>query len=415
MAARRGCSAAAERRVGARPARPRVALRGDRRRGLRPRRLRRLRRRPERAANLTPTVVYVLFWVGIPFPRCCSATSSGAFNPWRAIARARWIFGRRGAGRDAEPLAYPEWLGRWPAALGILAFAWVELVYVNRDDPSQLATMALAYAAVQLVGMSLYGIEPWSRNADAFGVYFGLFSMLSPLHWRDARAVRAPAARRRAQARCRLRDRRAVVHHDRHDVSFDGLSQGALWTGTSGIAPRLQQRFINLGFSGEVRSRSPSPSACSSWSASSRGVYRLGVIGMRSIRVGHTTTELSRRFVHSLIPISLAYVIAHYFSLLTYQGQAMAYLVSDPLGHGANLFGTATATINYNVIGANGVWYVQVFALVFGHVCGLTLAHDRALVVYTRVRDATRSQYWMLAVMVAFTCLGLWLLSAAAQ
>ena len=115
------------------------------------------------------------------------------------------------------------------------------------------------------------------------------------------------------------------------------------------------------------------------------GVYRLGVIGMRSIRVGHTTTELSRRFVHSLIPISLAYVIAHYFSLLTYQGQAMAYLVSDPLGHGANLFGTATATINYNVIGANGVWYVQVFALVFGHVCGLTLAHDRALVVYTRV------------------------------
>jgi uncharacterized membrane protein YhaH (DUF805 family) len=119
--------------------------------------------------------------------------------------------------------------------------------------------------------------------------------------------------------------------------------------------------------------------------------------------------------VHSLIPISLAYVIAHYFSLLTYQGQAMAYLISDPLGHGSNLFGTATATINYNVIGANGVWYVQVLALVLGHACGLTLAHDRALVVYQRVRDATRSQYWMLAVMVAFTSLGLWLLSAAAQ
>jgi hypothetical protein len=26
--------------------------------------------------------------------------------------------------------------------------------------------------------------------------------------------------------------------------------------------------------------------------------------------------------------------------------------------------------------------------------------------------DAVRSQYWMLAVMVSFTCLGLWLLSA---
>jgi len=58
---------------------------------------------------------------------------------------------------------------------------------------------------------------------------------------------------------------------------------------------------------------------------------------------------------------------------------------------------------------------VQVLALVLGHAAGLTLAHDRALVVYESPRDATRSQYWMLAIMVAFTSLGLWLLSAAAQ
>jgi hypothetical protein len=66
------------------------------------------------------------------------------------------------------------------------------------------------------------------------------------------------------------------------------------------------------------------------------------------------------------------------------------------------------------VIGSNGIWYVQVAALVAGHACGLTLAHDRALVVFPRARQAARSQYWMLAVMVGFTCLGLWLLSAAA-
>ena len=88
---------------------------------------------------------------------------------------------------------------------------------------------------------------------------------------------------------------------------------------------------------------------------------------------------------------------------------------NDPLGDGSNLFGGADATINYGVVSATGIWYVQVVALVLGHACGLALAHDRALVVYQRVRDATRSQYWMLAVMVAFTSLGLWLLSAAAQ
>jgi hypothetical protein len=129
-------------------------------------------------ANLAPTMVYVVFWVAIPFATLLVGDLFAAFNPWRAIARgSAWVFARAGGGTPA-PLAYPTWLGRWPAALGILAFAWVELVYVNRDDPSTLAILALLYAATQLVGMSLYGIEQWTRNADAFSVYFRLFSML---------------------------------------------------------------------------------------------------------------------------------------------------------------------------------------------------------------------------------------------
>jgi hypothetical protein len=128
----------------------------------------------------------------------------------------------------------------------------------------------------------------------------------------------------------------------------------------------------------------------------------------------HPPAELAHRFVHTLVPIALAYVVAHYFSLLAYQGQATTYLISDPLGDGSNLFGTASATIDYSVISATGVWYVQVAALVAGHVSGLILAHDRALGVYASVRQATRSQYWMLTVMVGFTSLGLFLLSDAA-
>jgi hypothetical protein len=198
-------------------------------------------------------------------------------------------------------------------------------------------------------------------------------------------------------------------------VSFDGLSQGELWTGTGGIAPHLQGRFIDAGFSAETALELAFSVGLMVMVALVAGVYRLGVVGMGSLGRGHDATELSRRFVHSLIPIAMAYVIAHYFSLVVYQGQAMAFLISDPLGDGSDVFGTASTSIDYNVIGANGVWYVQVFALVLGHAAGLTLAHDRALVVYERARDATRSQYWMLAVMVGFTSLGLWLLSAAAQ
>jgi hypothetical protein len=145
-------------------------------------------------------------------------------------------------------------------------------------------------------------------------------------------------------------------------------------------------------------------------------LYRLGVAGMHTVgRRPRSTSELAARFAHTLVPIALAYVVAHYFSLLAYQGQAIAPLASDPLGHGSNLLGTASTTINYTWITATGIWYVQVAALILGHVAGLALAHDRALAIYQSPRDATRSQYWMLAVMVAFTSLGLWLLSAAAQ
>ena len=366
-------------------------------------------------ANLAPTFIYVLMWVGIPFVSVLLGDVFAAFNPWRALARAvAWVAGRAGGERLPQPIGYPQAIGRWPAAIGILAFAWVELVYVNRDDPSTLAVLALLYAAVQLLGMSVYGIEAWTRNADPFAVYFRLFSMLAPLHWRERTLFRRPALAG-APRLDPVPGTVALLCVMIGSTSFDGFSQGDLWTGTNGIAPELQARFVNLGFSQGTALQITFTLGLLLMVGLIASLYRLGVMGMGTIGGGHRAAELSRRFAHSLIPIALAYVVAHYFSLLVYQGQALASLASDPLGDGSDLFGTAAANVDYTVIGATSIWYVQVAALVLGHAAGLTLAHDRALIVFRRVRDATRSQYWMLAVMVAFTSLGLWLLSASAQ
>jgi hypothetical protein len=87
---------------------------------------------------------------------------------------------------------------------------------------------------------------------------------------------------------------------------------------------------------------------------------------------------------------------------------------ADPLGTGSNPFGTAKVSIHYGVISSTGIWYVQALALIAGHVTGLCLAHDRALALYRNPAQATRSQHWMLGIMVGFTSLGLWLLSAIA-
>jgi hypothetical protein len=199
-------------------------------------------------------------------------------------------------------------------------------------------------------------------------------------------------------------------------TSFDGFAQGEIWGhGEHGINRSLESAFGGLGLGAEVATQLSASIGLLAMCLLAAGLYRIGIAGMRSVGRDHTTGDLARRFAHTLIPISLAYVIAHYFSLLAFQGQAMGYLLSDPLGDGSDLFGTANSTIDYGVVSAAGIWYAQVGALVVGHVAGLTLAHDRALTIWTDRRTATRSQYWMLMVMVTFTCGGLYLLSAVAS
>ncbi len=362
-------------------------------------------------ANLLPTLVYVVFWVGLVPLTVLFGDVFAALNPWRALGRgAAWLGGKFSREGLPDPLPYPERLGRWPAAAGILAFAWVELVYANGSDPSTLAVLALAYAAVQLIGMSLYGVDAWTRNGDAFAVYFALFARLAPLRWeRGVLHVRKPLAG--VSTLDTVPGTVALLCTMIGTTAFDGFSQGEAW---GALAPDLTSLLTDVGFDPARALELAFTVGLVACVLAVAGLYRLGVSGMRWAGETRGAADLARCFAHSLVPIALAYVVAHYFSLLAYNGQAVAYLVSDPLGDGSDLLGTATATIDYGWISATAIWYVQVAALVLGHVAGLILAHDRALVLFKDGRAATRSQYWMLAVMIAFTSLGLWLLSSAA-
>jgi hypothetical protein len=136
-------------------------------------------------------------------------------------------------------------------------------------------------------------------------------------------------------------------------------------------------------------------------------------MSLRGLRQPMRRVEVGHALLLTLVPIAAAYVVAHYFSLLVYNGQDIWRLASDPLGDGSDLFGGANARIDYSIVSATGIWYIQVAALVTGHVLGLVLGHDRALALYGSAKEATRSQIVMLILMVCFTCLGLWLLSAA--
>jgi hypothetical protein len=176
----------------------------------------------------------------------------------------------------------------------------------------------------------------------------------------------------------------------------------------------VQDAFVDLGFSLTTALSLTSTVGMLVAFAVVAAIYAVGVTGVRAVD-HRPAVRVARSFVHTLIPIAAVYVLAHYFSLLAYNGQAMAHLLSDPLGKGWDLFSTAGSSIDYGVVGATAIWYVQVAVLVAGHVCGLVLAHDRGLALYGHARAAATSQYWMLAVMVAFTTFGLFLLSQANQ
>jgi hypothetical protein len=362
-------------------------------------------------ANFSVTFIYVIFWVGLPVLSVLFGDVFRALSPWRTCARALGaLVGafRRGRG-DGPPLRYPERLGVWPAIAALVGFAWLELVYVERDSPSTLAALSLGYFLVMLAGMALFGVEEWSAQGDGFGVYFGLLSRLSALVRGEDGGV---YGRRLLSGVTSLRVGPGVVTLICALIgttTFDGFSNGGIWRKDE---PSLQGLFSDLGL-GATPSQELAYSLglvlCILFVI---GVYRLGIIGVHSVSGRYGREELTRAFAHTLVPIGFAYVLAHYFSLLLWQSQAIVYLISDPLGHGSNLFGTSGYQIDYHVISYAGIWYVQVAALIAGHVAGLALAHDRALALYKDPEEAVRSQYWMLAVMVAFTSFGLWLLSA---
>ena len=366
----------------------------------------------EKNDNLTPTFVYVVFWVALVPVSVVFGDVFRAFNPWRAVARAVSWVARRAGREPEEPFDYPERLGHWPAAAGLLAFVVMELVVDVGADPRPLAIATLVYSAVTWFFMSLYGIERWLDRGEAFSVYFGLFARLSVLERRGD----AVGRRRFLAGLAGFRPIAGTVPLLAvmiGSTSFDGLSVGKLWRDT--LEPPLLDALDALGLDARAADQLAHGAGLLGTIAVVLGFYWLGVLGARTAGGEVTARRLARTFVHSLVPIAIAYVLAHYVSLLLFQAQGVPALLSDPLGRGSDLLGWADWTIDSGWVAPETLWYLQVGFVVAGHVAALVLAHDRALALYDRASVAVRSQYWMLGVMVGFTCLALWLLSETAQ
>lgn len=340
--------------------------------------------------NLSPFVIFVGLWVIVPMIQAVFGDVWSDVNPLDQLAVVAERLGERlGLRRERR-------FGHWPAVATLAGFLWLELAYHSPSQPRILGWLMVLYTII-VVGPAVVWGRNWSRNADGFAVYFGLIAHIAPL-FRSGGSLRV---RRPFTGLGRVEivpGTTALLLVALGGTTFDGFSRTSIWRNL--VIDRVGWGTTAVNTLGAV------------WVIGL--VAAVYLFASRRAR-RHLQTDLRPEdvFASSLIPIALGYGIAHYFSLAVFEGQNLLIRLSDPYGSGINLFGTADWKVNFLIVSTATIAWVQVGAIVFGHIAAVVAAHDRALEVAVDVDEATRSQHAMLGVMVAYTITGLFLLLGA--
>ena len=339
---------------------------------------------------------YVWWWVGLPVASILLGPVWRAVSPVRTIhAAVARLTGDQQTGRGLYD--YPAKLGYWPAALGLFAFVWLELVYPHGTDLGPVRLWCAAYVAIMLIGGALFGSDFYER-ADPFEVYSTLMSKLSVWGRRDdgRLVVRSPLANLASVAvRPGLV---AVVAVLFGSTAFDSFRDSTPWVQFVQSTDQSTYALNNL--------------ALLTFCVVVGLVFVVGTTAT-GVAPGTRRATLPDRFAHSIVPIVAGYIVAHYLTYLVEVGQLTLIQASDPLSDGSNWWGTAGWNVNYAIsYHPTALATTKVVAVVLGHVLGVVAAHDRALAVLPEKHRIT-GQLPLLVAMVAFTVGGLYLLFAA--
>jgi hypothetical protein len=361
--------------------------------------------------NFAPTFVWVVWWVGLAFVSALIGNLWDLINPWQVVFG--WM--RSVVPTGNRPRRYPEGLGAWPAVILYFIFAWMELISEFAEQPRVLGGLILAYSLITWLGMACYGRDAWLRNGEVFTVAFGLLARFAPCHGSSGRLIlRWPTIgllTREPMAQSYV----FFVLLLLTSVTFDGILETPFWhdmlEGISESQPLrptlLQLQGIGINLLMLIKTIALLGLPAIFWS-----VYVAFCCGIkRAAGSQYSLQDIAGYFVLSLVPIAIAYHLSHYLSYLLLAGQNIIPLASDPLGLGWDLFGTAGYRMDIGIINAKMVWYVAVTAIVLGHLAAVFVAHVTAIRIFKSTRAALLSQIPMLALMVAYTMVSLWILS----
>jgi len=335
------------------------------------------------AGDVTTLFLWVYGWVGV------AMVSALIFPIWHWLDPFTTIFDIGAAGARAVGLkgwdaaAYPAGIGRWPAAIGLVFFVWLELVG-NGGGASSLFIVLVGYTAFTLAMMAQFGRDTWRRNGETFSVWFRLLNRLAPFALADdaGNIRRRPFASGLLEPGWTTTDI-VIIAVGVGSILFDGLSQTTPWYSVFGL-PDVPVKTLQLvGF--------------------------LGIITAAALLVGRLVGTAAT--AAGLLPIAVGYLIAHYFTYLFIDGQRIVVAIADPLQQGWDLggFGLAFYQPTSAFLPPGLVWTIQIAAVVGGHMLGAWAGHVVAAARSARGTRSHRQREVPLAViMVCLTTLTLW-------
>lgn len=393
---------------------------------------------PNPIYNIGPTMIWVIWWVGIAYISAFVCDVWSILNPWKILFEWVEVVGRKlDLNLVGKPIfKYPRGFGKWPAFILLLVFAWIENVYSDAIVPVRISQMILIYSGITWVGMFVYGKNVWIRNGEVFSLAFGLLARFAPIGTPSSTTYSAdvfpePPRLEFAQdensnissddgGTCNSRDvvirpfGSGLLNMDvgsatqtffilvlLASVTFDGFTATVLWMDIQTLLSEYLPNSTVISSLGLAVSITLFIATYLAFS----------LLTKMASSVDITTMDIANMFVNTLIPIALAYHVAHFLIFLLIQGQLIIPLSSDPFGFGWDIFGTANYRLNFGFVGSTFYWSTSVIAIVIGHIIAVFLSHSIALRLKQTHSEAIRSQYPMLLLMVGYTVASLWILT----
>ncbi|MGU3433005.1 hypothetical protein ACNHUS_08290 [Actinomycetes bacterium M1A6_2h] len=347
------------------------------------------------ASNPTPGVVYVLLWVGL-------VPLSLIFGPvWRVVSPARalqrWIFAALRRDPADGVLTLPSRVGVFPAAFGLLAFVWLELVSPDPGSIVAVRTWCLVYLVVIFVGSLVFGSD-FAARCDPFEVYSDAVSRLSVL-------AREPGGRG------------LVLRNPLDGLGSWPSGPGAVAVPAVLLGSTAYDSFSQIPFWRNIVDAASTPTVVRTLGLLAFVAFVAATFWCAARATGGVTAAQRRRLpgalAHSLVPIVVGYIFAHYLTYLVEKGQQTLVLLADPLGRGWNLLGMGNYEVSY-VLSQHPsvVATIKVLCVLAGHIVGVTAAHDASLRLLP-IKHRASGQLALMVTMVIYTFGGLYLLFGA--